>query len=94
MTAFLWAWLGSTKKSIEDGGYSKFYSYVPFLNVFYFIKTSSKPIWWFILMFIPFLNFVVFSLVILDHLDRIKEFNKKKRAIIIILYPVTSRGVL
>ncbi len=77
MTGFLWAWLGSTRNSIEKGGYDKRYGMVPFLNVYFFIKVSDKPMWWFLLMFIPILNFVVFSLILLNNLSKIGEHSTK-----------------
>ena len=67
MLAVIWASLGSIKYSIERGGYDRRLGYLPVLNLFFFIKVSDKPIWWFLMMLIPGINLVMFSFVALNN---------------------------
>ena len=36
---------------------------VPIYNLFVLLKIAGKPAWWFLLMLIPFVNFVIFAIV-------------------------------
>jgi hypothetical protein len=94
MVGFLWAYLGSTKRSIERGGYNKHFGKIPFLNVYYFMKVSHKPTWFFLLMFVPFLSLVIFSIVLLDNLSQTGDYPPIYKTKMVLLYPVLSRGVL
>ena len=38
-------------------------AWVPFINLYMMCKVASKPGWWFVLFFIPFVNLVFFVLV-------------------------------
>ncbi|MEZ6143407.1 MAG: DUF5684 domain-containing protein [Zavarzinella sp.] len=39
---------------------------VPIYNVIVLLEIAGKPVWWVILMFIPFVNFVVSILIAID----------------------------
>ncbi len=39
---------------------------VPFYNTYVLCKIAGRPGWWFILLFIPFVNFIVFAIVAID----------------------------
>ena len=94
MLAFIWACLGSTKHSIKRGGYDAKLGCIPFVNLFFFIKVSDKPMWWFLITLVPGLNLVMFSVVALNNLSKIGEFDSKYKRNLVLLYPVKSRGVL
>jgi hypothetical protein len=38
-------------------------SLIPFYNIFVMLEIAGKPGWWFILFFIPFVNFVIMILM-------------------------------
>lgn len=46
---------------------------IPFYNVYLFIKLAGRPGWWFLLMFVPFVNAIIW--IILDF-DIAKRFGK------------------
>ena len=94
MAVFIWAWLGCTKNTIERGGYSRRLGLVPIVNVYLFILVSDKPTWWFLFMFIPGANFVFFSIVVLNNLSKIGEFERRYKTLLITLYPIMSRSVM
>lgn len=39
---------------------------IPFFNVYLIIKMAGRPGWWLILMFIPFVNFVILIILAID----------------------------
>ena len=39
---------------------------IPFYNLYLMIKVAGRPGWWLILMFIPFVNFVILIIVCID----------------------------
>ncbi len=39
---------------------------IPFYNMYLIIKIAGRPGWWLILMFIPFVNFVIYIIVCID----------------------------
>ena len=41
-------------------------SLIPFLNIFGLLKIVHRPLWWFVLFLIPFVNLVVFVIVMND----------------------------
>ncbi len=61
-------------KTFEDAGYKGYYSVIPVLNYHYFIKIIHKPQWWFILLALPFINFFVVMLMVVELL---KSYNKR-----------------
>lgn len=94
MLAIIWACLGSTKHSIKRGGYDQRLGFIPIINLYFFIKVSDKPIWWILFTLIPGINLVMFSIVALNNLSKIGEFDSKYKTLLIIFYPLKSRGVL
>jgi Family of unknown function (DUF5684) len=50
----------------EKGGFPGWYAIIPILNVYALFKIAGKPGWWIILLFAPFVNFVVWVLAMLD----------------------------
>lgn len=94
MLAVIWACLGSTKHSIERGGFDKRLGLIPIINLYFFIKVSDKPNWWFLLTLIPGVNLVMFSAVALNNLSKLGEYDSQYKTLLIILYPLKSRGVM
>lgn len=46
---------------------------IPIVNLFFLVKVAGRPGWWFILFFIPFVNFIV---MIIIHFDIARNFGK------------------
>jgi len=44
---------------------------IPIANTFLFLKLAGKPMWWFILFFIPIANFVIIILSMLGFVKRL-----------------------
>ncbi len=74
LAAYLfWAWciarlatrLGMTFKS------AFIWAIIPIANIFLIIKLAGKPMWWFILLLIPIVNFVVMILLWIAFVERL-----------------------
>lgn len=44
------------KKTNTENGW---FAWIPILNVFLMLMIAKKPLWWFILMLIPFVNLII-----------------------------------
>lgn len=44
------------KKTNTENGW---FAWIPILNVFLMLMIAKKPLWWFILMLIPIVNFII-----------------------------------
>ena len=65
---------------------------IPIYNTIVLLEVVGKPIWWFLLMFIPFVNFII--LIIVD-LELAKKFGQSTGfAIGLILLPVIFYPIL
>lgn len=47
-------------KTGEDNAW---FAFVPILNLVLILSISGKPIWWILLLFIPFVNIVILALI-------------------------------
>ena len=61
-------------KTFEKAGKPGWGAIVPIYNIVILLEIAGKPIWWFILFFIPFVNFIV---VILISIEVAKNFGKE-----------------
>lgn len=67
------------------------WAWVPVLNVFLMLNIARKPLWWFILFLLPFVNFIILILVWVG----ICQARGKSGALVIgLLLPVVNLIVL
>ncbi len=57
----------------EKAGHKGWETIIPFYNLYIFTKIIQKPIWWFLLLFFPFINVFVYMLMLVE---LVKGFNK------------------
>ena len=60
--------------TFEKAGYKGYYSVIPFLNYYYWLKIIDKPMWWYIFLLIPFINAFMVMLMIVELL---KSYNMR-----------------
>lgn len=60
-------------KVFEKAGEAGWKSIIPFYNIWVMFEIAGRPGWWMFLMFIPFVNFVVWIIL---SLDMAKAFGK------------------
>jgi hypothetical protein len=66
--------IAGTWATYEKAGKPGWASIVPIYNVIVLLEIAGKPIWWIILLFIPFVNIIV---AIMIHIDLAKSFRKE-----------------
>ncbi len=66
-TIFAW-------KVFEKAGRKGWETAIPFYNLFVFNKIIEKPIWWFLLLFFPFINVFVFMLMLVELAKGFKKY--------------------
>lgn len=71
------------KKAGEPG----WASIVPIYNTIVILKIAGKPLWWFILLLVPFLNFI-FSILVL--IEFAKKYDKASTIVTLVLIPIIS----
>ena len=69
------------------GATNDWMAWIPVLNVYYLIKIAGKPGWWFILIFIPFVNFIVMVVVLVGMLNRL---NRSGWGVILLMIPFVN----
>ena len=65
--------IGGLWKTFAKAGEPGWAAIVPFYNIFVLLKVVGRPGWWFILMLIPFVNFII---AIIVYIDLAKSFGK------------------
>ncbi|MEZ5052920.1 MAG: DUF5684 domain-containing protein, partial [Chitinophagales bacterium] len=50
-------------KMFEKAGHAGWKAIVPFLNGWICVKLIGKPVWWFLLLFVPIINAVMLFLI-------------------------------
>jgi hypothetical protein len=64
---------------------------IPLYNAYVLMKIAGKPGWWFLLLFVPFVNFIVLLIV---SMDVAKAFGKSSAYGIILLFFFSILGYL
>ena len=64
--AFAVLMIASMWKIFTKAGKPGWAAIIPIYNLIVLLEIAGKPIWWFILMLIPFVNIVVFIMVLLS----------------------------
>lgn len=63
------------------------FAWIPILNIILVIQIAKRPIWWIILMLIPFVNIVIGIIVMIDFL---KALGKPAWWVILMMIPVVQ----
>jgi hypothetical protein len=53
-------------KAFEKAGQPGWAAIVPIYNAIVMLKIAGKPVWWIVLMLIPFVNFIIAIIVLID----------------------------
>lgn len=75
------------KLHVEDS----WWAWVPILNALLALKMAGKPLWWFVLLLVPFVNLVIGIIVLVDIL---KALNKPPLLVIGFFIPLVNLFVL
>jgi|WetSurMetagenome_2_1015567.scaffolds.fasta_scaffold97589_2 hypothetical protein len=75
------------KKTNNPNGW---FAWIPILNIVLMLQIAKKPVWWIVLIFIPFVNFVWIVLQILVWMAISRECGKEEWLGILMLVPVVN----
>jgi len=75
------------KLNVEDS----WWAWIPILNGFLWLKMAGKPLWWFVLLLIPFVNLVIGIIVLVEIL---KALSKPPLLVIGFFIPLVNLFVL
>lgn len=70
----------------KKAGFNFFTVFIPFYNIYIWVKIVKKPLWWILLMLVPYVNVFMFMLLLIETL---KAFNKDTilNQVLCILFP-------
>ena len=76
--ALLWA-------TYEKAGYKGYFSVIPVINYYYWLKIIDKPLWWYIFLLLPFINVFMAMLMIVELLKSYGMRGLHQQAVAVIL---------
>jgi hypothetical protein len=82
-------------KVFEKAGEPGWAAIIPIYNFFVLLKIAGRPAWWFILLFIPFVNFIILIMVSIDVAKRFGKgtgFGLGLAFLGFIFYPILGFG--
>jgi hypothetical protein len=82
-------------KVFEKAGQPGWAAIIPIYNIYILIKIAGRPGWWLILMFVPFVNFVISIIISLDvarNFGKTVGFGIGLIFLSIIFYPILAFG--
>ena len=69
--------------TLQKGGKELWEGMIPIYNLYVLNEMMGKPLWWFILLFVPFVNIAIFFLL---YLDLAKHFGKDGLFAVLLLF--------
>ncbi len=72
-------------KIFQDAGYPAWSAFVPYYNLYVWIKIIGKPMWWLAMLFIPFLNIFIVFLMITEIIKGYQKYESWQQAAAVIL---------
>lgn len=70
----------------EKAGVPGWKTFIPFYNLYIWLKLVKKPLWWYIFLLIPFINVFVYMLMIVEMLKCFNKFGLGQQALAV-LFP-------
>ncbi len=71
-------------KVFEKAGIEQWKAFVPMLNYWEWNKLNGKPIWWFLLLFVPFINIFMVFLMIVETAKAFGKFSLGEQALAVV----------
>lgn len=66
MLAFLILAFAGVWKTFAKAGKPGWAALVPIYNVIVMLQIAGRPLWWFLLLFVPVVNFIIMLIVVID----------------------------
>ncbi|MDZ4205240.1 MAG: signal peptidase I [Bacteroidales bacterium] len=71
-------------KSFEESGLKGYYSAIPLLNYYYWLRVIDKPLWWYIFLILPFINAFMVMLMIVELLKCYRKNGLHQQALAVV----------
>ena len=73
-------------KTFEEAGYKPWQAFVPLYNYYIWLRVVKKPLWWLIFLAIPFINYFMIFLLVVETANCYNKFSLKDQALPVILF--------
>lgn len=73
-------------KTFQEAGYQPWQAFVPLYNYYIWLRVVKKPLWWLIILAIPFINYFMVFLLVVETAKCYNKFSLKDQALAVILF--------
>jgi len=73
-------------KTFEEAGYKGWQAFLPLYNYYIWLQVVKKPLWWFIFLIIPFINYFMIFLLVVETAKCYNKFSLKDQALAVVLF--------
>ncbi len=73
-------------KTFSEAGQKSYYAFIPLFNYYIWLKIVRKPLWWFIFLLIPFINYFMVFLLVVETAKCYKKHKLGEQALAVILF--------
>ncbi|MCF8308990.1 MAG: S26 family signal peptidase [Bacteroidales bacterium] len=73
-------------KTFSEAGYKSYYAFLPIFNYYIWLKVVSKPLWWFVFLLIPFINFFMIFLLVVETAKCYQKYKLGQQALAVVLF--------
>lgn len=73
-------------KTFSEAGYKSYYAFIPIYNYYIWLKIVRKPLWWFVFLVIPFINFFMVFLLVVETAKCYKKYKLGEQALAVVLF--------
>ena len=73
-------------KTFSEAGSKSYYAFIPVYNYYIWLRIVRKPMWWFIFLAIPFINFFMVFLLVVETAKCYKKYKLGEQALAVVLF--------
>lgn len=73
-------------KTFDKAGKNALHAFIPFVNYYVWIQIVRKPLWWYIFLLIPFINFFMIFLLVVETAKCYGRYSLKDQALAILFF--------
>lgn len=73
-------------KTFVEAGQKGIYALIPIYNYYIWLKIVRKPVWWFIFLAIPFINYFMIFLLVVETAKCYRKFKLGEQALAVVLF--------
>jgi len=73
-------------KTFSEAGQNSYYALIPIFNYYIWLRIVRKPLWWFIFLLIPFINFFMIFLLVVETAKCYQKYKLGQQALAVVLF--------